>query len=255
MPALHRLCAARHARRGLHRSRPLAPRVPFQRVLAQGLELLRELAAHRHGEGRGHAHVMERARRVVEAEQERPHALVAAVLVPAEPRHHAVRGAHVLDLDHRALARLVERLLVLGDHAVEAGALEAMEPVLRDAAIAGARGEVDAPGRAGQRLLQLRRGAAAWGRPRRSSSPRASRSKATNEAGIAVASLTTRDAAGCRRNCSGVEVEAAVADDDDLPVDHAAGGEVLPEDGRDARGNSGRGASGRGSGCTPRRHP
>ena len=82
--------------------------------------------------------------RVVEAEQERTHQLTRAVLVPAEAGHHAVRGAGVLHLDHGALARLVRRRLVFGDHAVEAGALEPMEPLVGERAIACAGRDVQA---------------------------------------------------------------------------------------------------------------
>ncbi len=58
-----------------------------------------------------------------------------------------------------------------------------------------------------------------------SSPPTASRSKATNADGVSAASLATREAAGCRRSCSAIEVEAVRAGDDDLAVDDAAGRE------------------------------
>ena len=51
------------------------------------------------------------------------------VLVPAEAGDGAVGGALVLDLDHRPLAGLVRAIEPLGDDAVEAGALEPVEPV------------------------------------------------------------------------------------------------------------------------------
>src|SRR5207344_1496674 len=63
LPAGHALSAAL---RGLS---PLAPRMSFERVLAQRLELLCELLAHCHGERRGHADVVQHALFIVEAEE------------------------------------------------------------------------------------------------------------------------------------------------------------------------------------------
>ena len=65
------------------------------------------------------------------------------VLVPAEAGDDAVRGALVLDLEHRPLARLVARVELLGHDAVEAGALEPVEPVGGQPAIGRRRREVD----------------------------------------------------------------------------------------------------------------
>src|SRR5207249_401795 len=113
---------------------PFSPRVRGEGVLAQRFELLREAQSLRHRERRRHADVLERALVVVEPEKERADELAPALLVPAEPRHHAVGGAHVLDLDHHTLARCVDARLVLGDHPVEAGTLEAMEPLVRERA-------------------------------------------------------------------------------------------------------------------------
>ena len=59
--------------------------------------------------------------------------MLLPALVPAEAGDDAVGGARVLHLDHRALARLVDAVLRLGDHAVEAGALEARQPLAGDA--------------------------------------------------------------------------------------------------------------------------
>src|SRR5207244_8996423 len=76
------------------------------------------------------------------------------LLVPAEARHHAVRGTYVLDLDHHALGGLIGRRLMLGDHAVEPGAFEAMEPFLGHRALATAGREMDAARGPLERLLQ-----------------------------------------------------------------------------------------------------
>ena len=121
---------------------------------------------------------------------------------------------------------------MLGDHAVEAGALEAMEPVLRDAAIARARGEVDAPGRAGQRLLQRQRGArpgAGRAGPRRRG-PAGRRPRTRTASPRRASPPATPPGAGA---AAAVEVEAAVAGDHDLAVHHAARGQALPQDGRE----------------------
>src|SRR4029077_16281912 len=89
-----------------------------------------------------------------EAQQQRADESSRTLLVPAETRHHAVRSAHVLDLDHHPLAGLIGRALVLGDHAVEPGAFEAMEPFLGHRAFATARREMDTARGPRERLLQ-----------------------------------------------------------------------------------------------------
>jgi hypothetical protein len=66
----------------------------------------------------------------------------------------AVGGAHVLDLEHHPLVRLVRQVERLGDDAVESGALELVEPPQGDVAVG--RGRRDVHGRTGvrQRLLE-----------------------------------------------------------------------------------------------------
>ena len=78
---------------------------------------------------------------VVQPEQQRPDVRARAVLVPAEAGDDAVGGALVLDLQHRPLARLVLLVELLRDDAVEAGALEPVEPVRgeRPVGVAGVR--------------------------------------------------------------------------------------------------------------------
>src|SRR4029079_5061157 len=67
---------AGHARRpAALRPRPFPPGLILERVLAQGLELERELAPRGRGEGRRHADVMQPSLRVEEAEQEGAHQL------------------------------------------------------------------------------------------------------------------------------------------------------------------------------------
>src|SRR5205085_5628093 len=127
--------AAGHALARLFGFLPVTPRVTVERSLAQRRELLHELLAHDVAERRGDADVMERAVVIVEAEQERADHRARAVLVPAKARDDAVGRARVLDLDHRALARLVRRVEPLGHDAVEPRAFEALEPVLGERAI------------------------------------------------------------------------------------------------------------------------
>src|SRR5438105_4790607 len=49
----------------------------------------------------------------------------------------------MLDLEHRALSRLIRGRRGLGNHAIKAGALEALQPVEREVAFARHRREVE----------------------------------------------------------------------------------------------------------------
>ena len=49
----------------------------------------------------------------------------------------------MLDFEHRTLAGLVRRIELLGDDPIEAGALEAVEPLSRERAVARRRGQVN----------------------------------------------------------------------------------------------------------------
>src|ERR1051326_695911 len=100
-------------------------------MLSQGRELMRELAALRHRERRGDADVMQMPAVVVEAEEQRADQFVFAVLVPAESGDDAVRRAGVLDLDHRALPRLVMAVSGLRNDAIQSGAFDVIEPLPR----------------------------------------------------------------------------------------------------------------------------
>ena len=156
--------------------------------------------------------MVERALVVVQAEQQRADVRARAVLVPAEAGDDAVGGALVLDLEHRPLARLVRRVEPLGDHAVEAGALEPLEPVGGGRAVAGRRAS-------GGPAARRRRGRA---------SSRARRSPCGDVAQVLVAereqvpgderwpatprrASCTRDAAGWMRSSSASKSSAAVA--------------------------------------------
>ena len=201
-------------------------------------------------ERRGDADVVQRALVVVEPEQQRADQRAGALLVPAEAGDHAVGGAHVLHLEHRALARLVGGVARLGDHAVEAGALEAVEPVARRPRGRACRASGARGGAASRAPPRAARGAPPAAAPRRSSSPAASRSKATNDAGVSAASFVDPRRRRVQAQLQRVEVEAARRRDHDLAVDHAARAAALRRSACvRARGSSGRAASGRGSGC------
>ena len=103
----------------------------FRSVDAIRREELDQLAPLRVGEACADADMLEVAGIVVEAEQQRADGRALAVLVPAEAGDDAVAFALVLDLEHDPLVGLVEPRCLLGDDAVEAGALEAPEPVGR----------------------------------------------------------------------------------------------------------------------------
>src|SRR5262249_6326229 len=190
---------------------PGAPRMLIQRVLAQWLQLLRELLAHRHREGGGDADVMQRAFVVEHAEEQRPDD-AAPFLVPAKAGDHAVRRADVLYLDHRAHSGLVDAVGRLRDDAVEAGAFEPIEPLAGEVAIACHRREGDRrdrgrDGKVAPRAPCARTGSSCGrrsccGTSRMSRPSIASRSNATNDAGVSFASFAARDAAGCSRSWS-----------------------------------------------------
>ena len=168
-----------------------------ERVLAIRREKLHELAPLLVGEARADADVLQVAGVVVETEQQRADGVSLAALVPAEAGDDAVAVALVLHLEHHALVRLVDAARRLRHHAVEAGALEAPEPVARRRArsrVAGVRWSGGCAPR--QQRLERRAPLAKRASARRSRSPSHSRSKNTIDAGISSDSIFTRDAAG-----------------------------------------------------------
>ncbi len=205
-------------------ARPVLPRVLVDRAFAIRREQRGQRAARVLRERGRDADVVEHAGVVVEAEQQGADELVLAALVPAEPRDDAVGGALVLDLGHHALARRVDQGVGLGDDAVEAGALEAIEPVARDRDVAGDRRDVDGGARAGERALEP---------------VAALDERAAAQVVVVLGEQVPRDergrrAGGERRHPrrggvdaeqQRVEVEPAVGDDDDLAVEHAARGQ------------------------------
>ena len=88
------------------------------------------------GDRRGEADMVELARIVVEAEQQRADLLALGRV--AEAADHAVRRAQLLDLEHRPLAGPIGLVAALGDDAVERAAGQ-VEPRQGDRAVAACR--------------------------------------------------------------------------------------------------------------------
>ena len=203
---------------------PRLPRVALEGVVPQRRQLVHQLLAPLAAERRAHPDVVERSLVVVEAEQQRPHAL--AVLVPAEAADHAVGRAVVLHLEHGPLVLEVGAVDRLGHHAVEPGPSKRSNHSCGQRRVGRGRGEVDG-GLAFAATFSSCARRSANGVRRRSSSPRARRSKATKEAGVSSASMRTRDSAGWMR-CSSASKSSPEGWDDDLAVDHAPLGELRP---------------------------
>ena len=172
--------------------------------------------------------MVERPGVVVEPQDQRADPRPDLVLVPAEAGDRHVRGPGVLHLGPPPLSRLVGPVEALGDDPVEAGPLEAGEPVGRERAVLRRRGEVetrdaglDAGGQLatalGERALaqvvvvdgEEVPGDVARRRPRREQ-PHAGLGRVDPEE-------------------EGVEVEAAGSSDDDLAIDHGPLGEGRPK--------------------------
>jgi hypothetical protein len=198
--------------------------VVLERVLTQRRQLGDELPSHLGGERRGDADVVERPIVVVEAEQERADHRPGTLLVPAEAGDHAVGGARVLHLDHRALAGAIGRVEPLGHDPVEPGALEAMEPVLGESPVAGGRRQVHRRPRARQHLLEplapyRQRHVAQVLITQREQIPRHERG------GRLRGQQLHPGLGGMDAQEQGLEVEPGRPDDDDLAVDDAALGQ------------------------------
>src|SRR5438105_853742 len=76
-------------------------------------------------EARADADVVQRARVVIESEQQRTDGGFLGVFMPSEASHDAIAIALMFNLEHYALVRLIRPGLRFRDHSVEPGALEA----------------------------------------------------------------------------------------------------------------------------------
>src|SRR5207249_11729245 len=129
---------------------------------------------------------------------------------------------------HHTLARLVDAGLVLGDHPVEPGALEAMEPLIRQRPLPRARAEVDGWPGSRERLLQPR---AAVGLQPTAKIAVALREEIEGDEGCRRLRGELRHPRGRRvqAQLQRLEVEPALARDHVLPVDDAARGKAGQE--------------------------
>ena len=143
------------------------------------------------------------------------------VLVPAEASHDTVGRSLVLDLEHRALAGLIGSIEPLGDHPVEAGALEAIEPVPGGRAVAGRGCQVDRGFGAGQRDLEA---GPALPLGHRSQILVVDRQQVPGDEARRRLGRQHADPRFGRVDAKqqGPEIERAVAGDDDLAIEHAA---------------------------------
>src|SRR5439155_19456513 len=110
---------------------PVLPRVTGPGVVAVWSEECYELALLLFREARADADMLPCSGVVEKAKQERADHCTLAFLVAAKAGNDAIALALVLDLEHQPLIGLVGSGNRLGDHAVEAGALEATKPVGR----------------------------------------------------------------------------------------------------------------------------
>ena len=239
MPRFHRLVAPGRrcpfSAASSCASRPVAPGMIREGVLAQGRQLLEQLLAPGGREGRSDADVVQRPVLVVEAQEQGADHRAPAVLVPSESGDDAVGGPPVLDLEHGPFTGKVGLVEALGHDAVETGAFEAAEPVLRQGAIARRGGEVDRTRRVAEELVEFRppllqRRAAQILVAEREHIPR--------DVGRRRLRGEKLDAGLGRMNPQeqGLEVQPGRADDDDLAVQDAAlrerGGERRDELGK-----------------------
>src|SRR5271166_3171445 len=138
---------------------PLAGLVlrPVPRMLVecgdQRLQLAEQFLALLHTERAHHADAGQLPVLLVKAEQDRPDAVLPALVDPVAG-HHAVRGALVLDLLHHPLIRFVDPPRRLGDQPVQPRPLELAEPAAGDLPVGGRRGQVNGRARRGERALQ-----------------------------------------------------------------------------------------------------
>src|SRR6476660_4736074 len=114
-----------------------------QCVLAVRLEKFGKIEAFRIREARTDSNVLQRARVIKQAQQQRTHQRAIAFLVPAKTSHHAIAIALVLYLEHDALVRLISSREWLRDHPIKSRALKAPEPVRSNVAVTRRRRQMD----------------------------------------------------------------------------------------------------------------
>jgi len=118
-----------------------------------GRQLVDQGPAASHGEGTDDADRREPAVALVDAEHQGAHRVGRRRVRPVTG-DDAVGGALVLDLGHHPLVGLVGLVPVLGDHSVQPGPLELVEPAGRDRSVIGDRGQVHRWHRVGEGRFQ-----------------------------------------------------------------------------------------------------
>jgi len=109
------------------------------RALQEGLDPLQDLVVPACGDGRG-ADVVQFAVVAVQAEEQRREPF--GLLLPADADDHAVRRLVRLYLDNAlARPREVRKAEALGDHTIEPGSLETVDPLAGDRDVARRRGD------------------------------------------------------------------------------------------------------------------
>ena len=164
---------------------------------------------------------------VVQPEQQRADDALAA-LVPAEAGDDAIGGADVLDLDHGALAGLVAGAGRLGDDAVEARALEAIEPLGRERAIARHRSQVNRRHTLAEQGFETSPALAQWSRAEIEAVDR-QQVEADKTGRRRLGQLRDARRRRMQPQLQGVEVEPLRRGNHDLPVDDAPRGQALAE--------------------------
>jgi hypothetical protein len=165
--------------------------------------------------------VVQPAAVVVQAEEER--ARKRPVGKHAEASDDAVGGLLVLHLDHLPAPRDVRKVAMLGDDAVDARALEALEPPLRDRRVVGDRRQAKSPASVSEKLLEP---APPLGERRLPEVVAAEGDEVEGDERRGRLGAETRDARrrGVEPREERLEVEAAVVDDDELAVEDDVGG-------------------------------
>ena len=139
--------------------------------------------------------------------------------MPPEAGDDAVGCARVLHFDHRALPRLVDEIARLHDHAVEAGALEAREPLGGHGRIARRRREMDRRLRGVERELEAPPALVLRRLPQILAVER-ERVEGDERRGRLLRELRHARRRRMKPQLQRVEVEAVRRGDDDLAVDH-----------------------------------
>src|SRR5262245_28305244 len=165
---------------------------------------------------------------VVQTEEQRSNELVLSLLVPAEACDDAISGARMLDLDHRALAGFVDARRRLGNDAIEAGALELLQPFRGDPSVASHWGYINRRVDGRERLFQQR---SPLGLRQLAHVAIVGREDVEGHKGGWRLFRQFRHArgSGVQPKLQQIEIKAVGRDDDDFPVDDQSRGKLFEE--------------------------